>query len=176
MHQIRVEHRGEQEPISGQNTCTLRERLLEATGGQFIEEHVGHHEVEATIGEGKRILHIQGEILRAIDVEGGLSNAEKCLGLVRDDQATRELSREAPQQEGCEVTVACAELKDCLSCDAADLREDEIVEDIALERATVIAGEPVPLLRDAIVVGGPGYGACPFSLTIPPRRGGRKCR
>ena len=82
-------------PSSCQHTCTLRERLLEATGGQFIEEHVGQHEVEAAIGEGKRILHIDDDIFRAINGEGGLSNAQKCLGLIRNEQATWELSREA---------------------------------------------------------------------------------
>src|SRR5579859_6310330 len=72
IHQIWMWHGGQKLTTLSQETSTLLQGILKATGGQFIEEHAGQDQMERAIWEGKCILHIQGGVFRSINMEGGL--------------------------------------------------------------------------------------------------------
>ena len=83
------------------------------------------------------------------------------VSLIADDQASGPLARAAPQQDGSEVAITRAKVKDGAPFDMGDSREHALVEHITLEGAAVMASNAMPLFGDAIVVGNASYGCSP---------------
>src|SRR5262249_34790314 len=109
------------------------------------------------VGEWKRLLHVEREILGPLDPERRLRDVELRGRLIADDETTGELAGESPQHQRREVTVARAQLQERTPFDAPDPAEHAIVEHVALECAAMISGRSMPLLGDAVVVHAAGY-------------------
>ncbi len=103
-----MRNRREQMALRRQRASAFTQRGLQASGGQFIEEHDRQDEVEAGVGERERLLRVELRILGAVDGERRLGSGELRLRLIADDQARWTLAREAPQHQRHEVAIPSA--------------------------------------------------------------------
>ena len=138
-------------PLGDQYAVAFLRGKAKRSQRQLVEEHRRQNQIKAAIREWQGILYVEGEILGVLDgkCDRAISTSACAWSLMMSRAG---VWPESAEHERRKVAVSCAQLQDGPPLDIPNPVEQQLVEDIALECAAVIASDAMPLLRDAVVI------------------------